>query len=107
MSSTTQDLLARVEARRALPSPAMQRALRRAAGVSLAEVAAALGVTRQAVSMWELGQRTPRGATLIAYTRLLRELRRAVAGTSETREAGSCPASEARADLYDDGQPGA
>lgn len=74
MSSTR--LLERVRARRELPSPEMRRALRKAAGASLAEVAEAVGVTRQAVSMWELGQRSPRPTHLPAYLEVLRVFRR-------------------------------
>jgi transcriptional regulator with XRE-family HTH domain len=52
--------------------------IRRAAGVSLAEAAAVIGVTRQAVSLWENGGRRPRGENLDRYVELLRALKQAV-----------------------------
>ncbi len=66
-----------VQARRALPAPALARELRRSAGVSQARVAQELGVTPVTVSRWEAGARRPRGALLVAYAKLLDELRRA------------------------------
>jgi transcriptional regulator with XRE-family HTH domain len=68
----------------------MQRALREAAGASLAEVAEAVGVTRQAVSMWELGQRSPRAHYLEAYLEVQRAFRRAITEdlSPEKREPG-------------------
>jgi transcriptional regulator with XRE-family HTH domain len=95
--TSTNALLARVQALHELPDPAMQRALRKAVRASLAEVADAVGVTRQAVSMWELGQRSPSPQHLEAYVDVLRMFRRVVAGTPEMREAGF-PASEPLAD---------
>lgn len=49
----------------------MRRALRVTAGLSAAELAASLGVTRQAVSKWERGERHPRGQHLVAYVNAL------------------------------------
>lgn len=68
-----------VLARRRLPTPAMAREIRRAAGVSQARVARELGVTAVAVSRWENGRRTPRGSDLMGYLRILDKLRRATA----------------------------
>lgn len=68
-----------VRLRKALPTPAMCRALREAAGVSAAQVAAPVGVTRQTVSKWELGTRTPRGEHLRRYLDVLDALRVAAA----------------------------
>jgi transcriptional regulator with XRE-family HTH domain len=62
-------------ARAALPTPAVRRALRLDSGLAQQDVADALGVHRETVSRWERGIRTPRGALLIAYTDLLRELK--------------------------------
>lgn len=76
MSVTLEQLTERAQIRRDLPPPSMRRALRKAAGVSLSEVAAIIGVTRQAVALWEGGDRTPRGTNLDEYARVLRELRR-------------------------------
>lgn len=52
----------------------MRRALRASSGLSAAELAGMLGVTRQAVSKWERGKRTPRGQLLEAYVAVLQEL---------------------------------
>ena len=63
---------------RSLPSPAVRRALRVAAGLTQADLAAELGVSRAAVARWESGTRVPRGDYRITYAALLRELSRAV-----------------------------
>jgi transcriptional regulator with XRE-family HTH domain len=52
----------------------MRRALREANRISAAELARPLGVTRQTVSKWECGKRTPRGELLAAYVAVLDEL---------------------------------
>lgn len=72
---------ARASARRDLPSPAVRREIRTAAGVSLEEVAGVCGVTRGAVAFWEAGTRTPHGKNLEAYMAVLRALREAVDST--------------------------
>lgn len=64
----------RLRSRRDLPPPAMRRAIRQAAGLSLDDLAEELGVSRQAVGHWECGDRYPRPAALIAYCDLLRKL---------------------------------
>ena len=71
-------LLQRVRDQRDLPKPAIRRAIREAAGLSRAAVAAELGVTRQAVDNWERGLRTPRPPHLHKYAALLRALAREV-----------------------------
>lgn len=81
--ATLEDLTLRVRAGRRLPEPAVRRAIRQAARVSLADVAAVVGVTRQAVSLWELGQRTPRGPMLNTYVSTLRALQRATIDEDE------------------------
>jgi DNA-binding transcriptional regulator YiaG len=58
-----------------LPSPALARAIREAAGVPQARVAEALHVHRLTISRWESGERHPRGANRAAYAALLSELR--------------------------------
>jgi len=60
---------------RDLPTPEERRAIRRAAGLSQGELAQAIGVTRQAVSNWESGIRTPKGACLERYVTAIRTLR--------------------------------
>lgn len=63
-----------VRDRRDLPPPQRRREVRQAAGLSLDEMASALGVTKQAVGRWESGERFPRPPALHAYLRLLREI---------------------------------
>ena len=60
--------------RRRLPPPALRRAIREASGLSAAQVALPLGVTRQTLSNWERGTRTPSGPYLEAYIAVLDEL---------------------------------
>ena len=71
----TETLRAELRARRELPPPAMRKAIREAAGVTRTKVARSVGVTRQAVALWESGRRTPSGRYLEAYLRVLRLLR--------------------------------
>jgi DNA-binding transcriptional regulator YiaG len=78
MAATLESLSQRLEARRQLPTPDVRRTLRRVAGASQADVAEVVGVTRQAVQLWEAGTRTPRGANLDAYLEVLRAFRRAM-----------------------------
>jgi DNA-binding XRE family transcriptional regulator len=55
------------------------RAAREAAGVRQSEVAAAIGVSRPAVSQWESGKSAPGTAHALAYGRLFRDLARRAA----------------------------
>lgn len=59
-------------ARQVIPTDA--RRIRRAAGLSLEEVAGAVGVTAAAVSRWENGGRVPHGHAAVRYLRLLGSL---------------------------------
>jgi DNA-binding transcriptional regulator YiaG len=72
-TSTETDIRLLIEAREAAKSGRAER-VRVAAGLSQAEIAAAIGVTAPCVSRWEAGDRRPRGAAAIAYARLLQEL---------------------------------
>lgn len=63
------------EVRRLCRSGEAQR-IRRKAEVSLAEVAADVGVTPTAVQRWETGLRFPRDAGAEKYLRVLRRLER-------------------------------
>ena len=75
MAATSVDeLVERIRSRRELPDAAERRRIRIAAGVSLRDVAAAVGVSHTAVATWEAGA-TPREHRA-AYVRLLDELRR-------------------------------
>ena len=66
--------IARGRARRRLPSPEARRVLRERAGVTQQDVAAAVGVTREAVSQWEAGRRDPRPPRLARYLEVLDRL---------------------------------
>ncbi|WP_344016761.1 helix-turn-helix transcriptional regulator, partial [Streptomyces thermospinosisporus] len=59
----------------ALPTPAERKQLRRAARLTQAQVAQALGVSRETVSAWETGRWEPTGTTRTHYQRLLNGLR--------------------------------
>ena len=78
LSPLFEPLKAKLQARRELPSPAARRALRTAAGVSQEDVARAVGVTRQCISWWEAGERTPTGENLTRYVAALAEIKRAI-----------------------------
>lgn len=72
--SSIDELIDHVRDRRNLPAPEVRRAVRKDAGLSLADVADALGVSRQAVAHWEHGARHPRPEHLRKYAELLRRL---------------------------------
>jgi transcriptional regulator with XRE-family HTH domain len=73
------ELSAALQARHELPPAETRRALRKAAGATLEQVARACDVTPQAVQFWETGS-TPRGANLSAYLEVLRVFRAAMSG---------------------------
>ena len=73
MSAT--ELLHRIEIRRALPPPAERRALRESAGLSVAEVARALGVSRGTLHRWERGHYDPTIENAERYVEVVRLLR--------------------------------
>ncbi|MGW7262478.1 helix-turn-helix domain-containing protein [Streptomyces sp. NPDC054842] len=54
-----------------LPSPKRRRRLREAAGLTQAQVAVRLGVSRDTVRSWESGRSAPRGREREAYAKLL------------------------------------
>ncbi len=82
----TAHLSEELAARKRLPPPPVRKALRLAAGASLeATGEAAGGVTDEAVRLWELGKRTPRGENLRAYVEVLDLFRTALAEESATR----------------------
>lgn len=68
-------LVAAARARRSLPTPDLAKAIRKAAGVTQAEIAAELGVDPLTVYRWESGRRRPRGRHAEAYSSLLTQLR--------------------------------
>jgi DNA-binding XRE family transcriptional regulator len=71
--------LAAVAAFRAELASGKARTARESAGLSPAEVASALGVSRQTVGLWESGKRKPTAEHALAYGRLLARLSRKVA----------------------------
>ncbi|CAG7658467.1 telomere-associated protein Tap [Actinacidiphila bryophytorum] len=72
--SAVDALLDEVAAAEALPPPAERRRLREAAGLSQAQVAAAVDTRREAVGNWESGRTDPRPPQRAAYARLLEGL---------------------------------
>jgi DNA-binding XRE family transcriptional regulator len=72
------DLSAAVRIRADLASDAA-RETREASGVTAADIARVIGVTRQAVSSWETGQSTPTVPHALAYGRALAALGRRAA----------------------------
>lgn len=72
--ATGVELAVDLAATRALARSGEARAIREKAGLSLREMAAALGVSRSAVQRWEMGLRTPRGAITARYGALLTAL---------------------------------
>lgn len=56
------------------PTPGMCREIRTKAGVTQAELATALGVSRKTLIHWERGERTPRSETRERYYGALRLL---------------------------------
>ncbi|MGW5449068.1 helix-turn-helix domain-containing protein [Streptomyces asiaticus] len=63
-----------VASRAPLPPPEERRRLRKAHGLTVEEVAAALKVRRATVSGWESGKTEPRPPERDAYARLLKQL---------------------------------
>jgi DNA-binding transcriptional regulator YiaG len=74
MATALDQLLADSRRRQCLPPPPIRRLLRERAGLSQADVAAALGVGRTAVTRWEAGSRRPRHAVHALYVELLERL---------------------------------
>lgn len=61
---------------RVLIRSGVPRAVRKKLGLSLSEVAAAVGVTRSSVLRWETGITVPRSAAALRYVAEIRRLRR-------------------------------
>jgi transcriptional regulator with XRE-family HTH domain len=74
MTTGADELLEQVRSRRKLPAASDRRRIRKSAGVSLRDMAAALGVSHTAVASWEAGA-TPREQR-DAYAQLLADLKR-------------------------------
>jgi DNA-binding transcriptional regulator YiaG len=70
------DSVAKRKTRRSkLPSPTRRRAIRVRAGATLEEVGDLVGVSSEAVRLWETGQRTPSETHRENYIDVLDELR--------------------------------
>lgn len=67
-------VVAEAQARRRLPPPERRRAIRVATKTSLGAIGRDVGVSRQAVTLWERGECEPRGERLVRYVELLEEL---------------------------------
>ncbi|MCU1591669.1 MAG: hypothetical protein JWP11_2925 [Frankiales bacterium] len=70
---TSHEIVLLVRVRRLAKSGEAQ-ALRLAAGLSLREVADAVGISHSNLWRWEAGKRAPRGPAAVAWARLLDEL---------------------------------
>ena len=69
-------LLETKRARVELPPPSERRALRKALGLTVQEVAKLIGCSHVAVVHWEKGERTPQGENLERYRELLDALKK-------------------------------
>jgi transcriptional regulator with XRE-family HTH domain len=74
MDQTRERILERIRLRRALPEPEQRAALRTAAGLSLRDLADAMGVSTTTVFYWETGRRNPNAKHLDAYLTALQTL---------------------------------
>lgn len=73
MIATMSDLVELTKARALIDSAALS--VRKAAGLSLGDIAGALNVDPSTVWRWERGERIPRNAAVaISYAQLLRDL---------------------------------
>ena len=87
---TVEELLLLSEAR-SLAASGRGRQIREAAGVSQAELGAAIDTAVPTVSKWETGQRRPTGRAAIEYARLMRAIGKHL---NENRSAGDGPVRE-------------
>jgi transcriptional regulator with XRE-family HTH domain len=78
VTSGVDELLEQVRSRRKLPAKSERRRIRKAAGLTLRDVALALGVSHTAVQKWEDGA-MPREPMKNDYARLLEELKQIAA----------------------------
>lgn len=61
-----------------MPLPAEAKAIREASRLSVARLAAQIGVTRYTLHSWEAGTSTPRGDNRLRYARVLADLKSVV-----------------------------
>jgi hypothetical protein len=76
-----------------LPSPSVRRELREKSGLSRPAVASQLGVSKEALRLWETGEREPEGENREKYQTLLAEWH----GATEEPPKGACGARAGRA----------
>ena len=76
-----------------LPEPAERARLRTGYGLTQAEIAEALDVTRTTVAGWEAGRSEPQGATRAAYAKLLDGIAAQLAAVAEAPAAPHVPTS--------------
>jgi DNA-binding transcriptional regulator YiaG len=80
---TRNEYLLNLVAVRTLASSGRARGIRISAGLSLADVGGAIGVTAATVQRWENGLRKPYGEAALRYGALLQALARQAAGCQE------------------------
>jgi DNA-binding transcriptional regulator YiaG len=73
--ATTDRIIEEARRRRSLPTPSEQRAIRKRAGLSQADVGEALGVGRLTVHRWETGTHEPTRRIRLEYIELLERLK--------------------------------
>ncbi|MEV5526377.1 helix-turn-helix transcriptional regulator [Streptomyces prunicolor] len=78
-ATVTARINSRMRLRSDLPAPEQRRSIREAVGISQQELADIVGVSRQAVTAWEAGDRYPRKAQLARYVEALTALKAAAA----------------------------
>ncbi|MGW0612043.1 helix-turn-helix transcriptional regulator [Streptomyces sp. NPDC002788] len=78
-ATITARINSRMRLRHDLPEPEQRRSIREAAGLSQQDIADIVGVSRQAITAWEAGDRYPRKAQLARYVEALTALKAAVA----------------------------
>ena len=71
VANNSTELREKIRRLKGLPEPTERRRLRIMAGLTLQDVAAAVGVTRSAISRWELGSRSPYQRHLGPYVAVL------------------------------------
>lgn len=76
-TTITDQLRARMQMRQDIPAPKECRRIRKAAGLTLRDVAKALGTTHGAVGFWERGERKPRPEMRARYLEALDAMRQA------------------------------
>lgn len=78
-ANSLETLRKEVRINRELPSPAMRKDIRCAAGVSRSRLALAVGVSEVSIGFYERGLRSPKGENLIRYVEALHVLEEEVA----------------------------